>query len=73
MNEFEDFVLFVVNQMRSGHRTETVEELVRQWRLTSETAGMIADVRQGIADDALGLAYPIEDVFAEIRNMLGVG
>ena len=38
----------------------------------SEYAEAVADVRQGIADEAACKAQPLSDAFAEVRRQLGI-
>lgn len=71
-SELRDFVQFASNRVESGEDRLSVEELVRQWRQTSEFAQAVADVRQGIADAAQGNAQPISDAFADVRRKLGI-
>ena len=58
--------------MGLGVNPMSLEELVRQWRLGTEYAEAVADVQQGIIDDAERKAQTIANAFAEIRSKLGI-
>ncbi len=51
-SELRDFVLFASRLVEFGNNRILLEELVRQWRLGTELAETVADVQQGIIDDA---------------------
>jgi hypothetical protein len=70
-SELRDFVQFATSRVESGGDRLSIEELVRQWRQTSEFAQTVADVRQGITDAAQGKAQPISAVFEDVRRKLG--
>ncbi len=71
-SELRDFVQFASRRVESGDDCSSLEELVRQWRQGSEYAEAVADVRQGIIDDAQGRAQPLADAFADVRRKLGI-
>ncbi|RPH82732.1 MAG: hypothetical protein EHM77_02825 [Planctomycetaceae bacterium] len=71
-SELLDFLQFASSRVASGDDRLSIEELVRQWRQTSEFAQTVADVRQGITDAAQGKAQPISDAFADVRRKLGI-
>lgn len=71
-SELRDFVQFASRRVESGDDHSSLEELVRQWRQGSEYAEALADVRQGIIDDAQGKAQPLADAFADVRRKLGI-
>ena len=71
-SELRDFVQFASSRVQSGDDGLSVEELVRQWRQTTEFAQTVADVRQGITDAAKGKAQPISEAFADVRRKLGI-
>lgn len=58
--------------MGLGVNPMSLEELVRQWRLGTEYAEAVADLQQGIIDDAERKAQTIANAFAEIRSKLGI-
>ena len=70
--ELSDFVQFASRQIDIGDERLSMEELVRQWRLTAEYEGAVDDVRQGLIDDAQGKAQPLADAFAAVRLKLGL-
>ena len=70
--EFQEFVQFATRSIERGDAGETVEDLVQQWRSDAEYAQAVADVRQGLADDAEGQAESVAQVFAEVRRQLGI-
>ncbi len=70
--ELLDFVQFASQRVERGDECSSLEELVRQWRSDTEYAEAVADVRQGIEDDAVGKAQSIEDAFDEVRRKLGI-
>ena len=71
-SELRDFVQFASSRIESGDDLLSIEELVKQWRQTAENAQAVADVRQGIKDDAQGKAQPLSDAFADVRRRLGI-
>lgn len=71
-SELRDFVQFASRRVEGGDDRLSLEELVRQWRLGTEYAEAVADVQQGILDDAEGKAHPLSDAFADIRRKLGL-
>ena len=71
-SELRDFVQFVSRRVENGDDRLSLEEFVRQWRLGAEYAEAVADVQQGIIDDAQGKAKPLADAFAEVRRKLGI-
>ncbi len=70
--ELLDFVQFASQRVQSGDESSSLEELVKQWRRDHEYAAAVADVRQGMEDDAAGKAQPIDDAFADMRRKLGI-
>ena len=70
--ELLDFVQFASQRVQSGDEATSLEELVKEWRSDYEYAEGIADVRQGIEEDDAGKAQPIEGVFANLREKLGI-
>lgn len=71
-SELRDFVQFASTRIQSGGDELSVEELVRQWRQTTEYAQAVADVSQGISDAAQGRTKPVSEVFADVRKKLGI-
>jgi len=71
-SELRDFVQFASIRVQSGDNELSVEELVRQWRQTTEYAQAVADVSQGVSDAAQGKAQPISEAFAGVRKKLGI-
>ena len=71
-NELQDFVQFASHRVERGEACESVEALVQQWRSDAEYSEAVADVRQGLADDAQGKAMPLSDAFADVRRQLGI-
>jgi hypothetical protein len=71
-SELRDFVQFASIRVQSGDNELSVEELVRQWRQTTEYAQAVADVSQGVSDAAQGKAQPISEAFADVRKKLGI-
>ena len=71
-SELRDFVQFASSRVANGEDRLSFEDLVRQWRQTSEFTKTIEDVRGGITDAAQGKAQPISDAFAEVRRKLGI-
>ena len=71
-SELRDFVQFASRRVESGDDRSSLEELVTQWRQGIEYAETVADVRQGIIDDAQGKAQPLADAFADVRKKLGI-
>jgi hypothetical protein len=71
-SELRDFVQFASTRVLSGDGELSVEELVRQWRQSTEYAQTVADVRQGVADAAQGKAKPIQEAFADVSKKLGI-
>ncbi len=71
-SELRDFVQFASRRVEGGDDRLSLEELVRQWRLGTECAEAVADVQQGILDDAEGKAQPLSDAFADVRRKLGI-
>ena len=51
-NELLDFVQFASQRVQSCDESSSLEELVKQWRSDHKYAATVADVRQGIEDDA---------------------
>ena len=70
--EFLEFVQFATRRIASGQAGETVEDLVQQWRGDADYAQAVADVRQGMADDADGCAVSVSEAFANIRRQVGI-
>ena len=70
--ELRDFVQFASRRVEGGDNRLSLEELVRQWRLVTECAEAVADVKQGIIDDAQGKAQPLSNAFGDIRRKLGI-
>ena len=71
-SELRDFVQFATRLVECGDNHMSLEDLVRQWRLGTEYAEAVADVQQGIIDDAEGKAQMSGDAFADIRSKLGI-
>lgn len=71
-SELRDFVQFASRRVESGDDRSSLEELVKQWREAAEYNEAVADVRQGIIDDAQGKAQPLADAFADVRRKLGI-
>lgn len=71
-SELRDFVQFATRLVECGNNHLSLEELVRQWRLSTEYAEAVADVQQGTIDDAERKAQTSADAFAEIRSKLGI-
>jgi len=71
-SELRDFVQFASSRVQTGDDGLSVEELVRQWRQTTEYAQAVEDVRQGTTDAAQGKAQPISEAFADVRQKLGI-
>lgn len=71
-SELRDFVQFASRLVENGDDGSSLEELVRQWRQDAEYNKAVADVRQGIIDDAQGKAQPLADAFADVRRKLGI-
>jgi hypothetical protein len=70
--DLRDFVQFASQRVQRGDECSSLEELVKEWRNDTEYAEAVADVSQGIEDDAAGKAQPIEDAFSEVRRKLGI-
>ena len=71
-SELQEFVRFASHRVEQGADFSSVEDLVKHWRQNSEYAEAVADVRQGIADEAACKAQPLSDAFAEVRRKLGI-
>lgn len=71
-NDLLDFVKFATRRIERGDGGKSVEDLVQQWRSGSEFAEAVADVRQGLMDDADRRAESVTDAFAEVRRQLGI-
>lgn len=71
-SELRDFVQFASSRVQTGDDGLSVEDLVRQWRKTTEYAQAVEDVRQGLTDAAQGKAKPISEAFADVRQKLGI-
>ena len=71
-SELRDFVQFASRLFENVDDGLSLEELVRQWRQDAEYNKAVADVRQGIFDDAKGKAKPLADAFANLRLKLGI-
>lgn len=71
-SELRDFFQFASIRVQSGDGELSLEELVRQWRQTTEYAQAVGDVNQGVADTAQGKAQPISEAFADVRKKLGI-
>ncbi len=71
-SELRDFVQFASRRVEGGDDRLSLEELVRQWRQDAEYNEAVADVRQGIIDDAQGKAQPLADAFVDVRRKLGI-
>ena len=70
--ELQEFVRFASRRAEQGADFSSVEELVKHWRQNSEFTEAVADVRQGILDEAAGKSQPLSEAFAEVRNKLGI-
>ena len=71
-SELRDFVQFASRRVESGDDRLSLEELVKQWRQNAEYTEAVADVRQGVIDDAQGKAQLLADAFADVRRKLGI-
>lgn len=71
-HELQEFVQFATRRIERGAVDESVETLLQQWRTDVEFSQTLADVRQGIKDKASGLSEPSDQVFADIRQQLGL-
>jgi hypothetical protein len=71
-SELRDFVQFTSRRLEGGDDRLSLEELVRQWRQGTEFAEVVADVQQGIRDEAEGKAQPLWDAFADVRRKLEI-
>jgi len=71
-SELQEFVRFASRHVEQGADFSSVEELVKHWRQNSEYSEAVADVRQGILDEAACKSQPLSDAFAEVRNKLGI-
>jgi hypothetical protein len=70
--ELRDFVQFASTRVQTGDDGLSLEDLVRQWRQSTEYAQAVTDVRQGITDAAHGKAKPISEAFADVRQKMGI-
>lgn len=70
--ELRDFVQFASTRVQTGDDGLSLEELVRQWRQTTDYAQAVADVSQGVSDATQGKAQPISEAFADVRKKLGI-
>ncbi len=71
-SELQEFVRFASRHVEQGADFSSVEELVKRWRQNSEYAEAVADVRQGILDEAECKSQLLSDAFAEVRKKLGI-
>ena len=71
-SELQEFVRFASRHVEQGADFSSVEELVKHWRQNSEYVEAVADVRQGILDEAECKSQPLSDAFAEVRKKLGI-
>ena len=71
-SKLQEFVRFASYRVEQGEDFSSVEDPVKHWRQNSEYAEAVADVRQGIADEAACKAQPLSDAFAEVRRKLGI-
>ena len=70
--EFQEFVQFATRRIERGEAGETVEDLVQQWRVGVDYAQTVADIRQGITDEACGRAVSVSEAFANVRRQVGI-
>ena len=71
-SELQEFVRFAYRHVEQGADFSSVEELVKHWRQKSEYAEAVADVRQGILDEAACNSQPLSHAFDELRKNLGI-
>lgn len=72
LSELQDIVQFAMRQIDRGNGGDSVKSLVQQWRHDSEFDEAVADVRQGLVDDAQGRGKSVAETFASIRQQLGI-
>lgn len=70
--ELVSFFEFAIVQARKAE-SRSVEDLVDDWRKEKETAEILADIEAAFEDQAAGRCVPMEVVFDEIRQRLGLG
>jgi aspartate/tyrosine/aromatic aminotransferase len=70
--QLQDFFQFATERIETANTDLSLEELVQQWRKDLEHSEAVEDVRQGLIDEADGLAEPVATTFAGIRRQLGM-
>lgn len=71
-HQLQNFFQFASRRIETGNEVFSLEELFQQWRMDTEYSEAVEDVRQGVIDDADGLAEPVATVFSDIRRHLGI-
>jgi len=69
--QLQNFFQFATERIETANTDLSLEELVQQWRKDLEHSEAVEDVRQGLIDEADGLAEPVATAFAGIRRQLG--
>ncbi|MEY3173137.1 MAG: hypothetical protein RLZZ436_1051 [Planctomycetota bacterium] len=71
-HQLQNFFQFASQRMETENTALSLEELVQQWRKDMEYSKTLEDVRQGILDEASGLAEPAAIAFSDIRRQPGI-
>jgi hypothetical protein len=71
-HQLQNFFQFASRRIEAENTALSLEELVQQWRKDMEYSETLQDVRQGILDEASGLAEPAAMAFSDIRRQLGI-
>ena len=71
-SELRDFLQYASDRITSGGERLSIEELLKQWRQSSEFDQSVEDVRQGVIDAGQGKAVPISVAFSDVRKKLGI-
>jgi len=68
--QLQNFFQCATERIETANTDLSLEELVQQWRKDVEHSEAVEDVRQGLIDEADGLAEPVATAFAGIRRQL---
>jgi predicted transcriptional regulator len=69
--DFQSFADFALPLISSG-KADSIAQLVQQWEVEREQLETLQSIERGIADVEAGRVTPANEVFAQVRQELGL-
>ena len=66
-DDLHSFNLFAIEQLRNGE-AESIEELLKRWRLAKEREEVNTAIRKGVADVEAGRTRPLDEFWDEFSQ-----